>query len=148
MRKPPHAPKPSATRADSQSAELFQVYKDHSNVLRGWLTAYGVGVPVLLLSQDKLWEKFSHSGSLRDIALLFLGGVGLQAALAALNKYVTWSCYYGEIHDGYKAGYLYKISNWIARQAWIDLVVDLLAIAAFAWGTYRCFMSLISVPQG
>jgi hypothetical protein len=126
-----------------QGAELFEVYKDHSNVLRTWLTAYGIGAPVLLLSQEKLWEKLGQAGNLREIAIVFLAGVAIQAMLAALNKYVMWSCYYGETSESYAKGWLFKVSQVVANQAWIDLLVDIVSIACFVWGTYLCFRSLL-----
>lgn len=125
-----------------QTAELFEVYKDHSNVLRAWMAAYGVGTPVLLLSQEKLWGILMSAGSAANIAALFLIGVALQAFLAALNKYVMWSCYYGEINESYSTGRLCALTRILAKQAWIDLLVDFVSIICFAWSTYLCFQSI------
>lgn len=124
-------------------AEHFEVYKDHSNVLRTWLTAYGVGAPVLLLSQEKLWEKLGQAGNLTAVAIAFLLGVALQAVLAAINKYVMWSCYYGAVNKQYAEGWLFKFSQKVACYAWIDLLADAVSIASFGWGTYVCFTSLL-----
>jgi hypothetical protein len=124
-------------------AEHFEVYKDHSNILRTWLTAYGVGAPVLLLSQEKLWEKLGQAGNLKEVAILFLIGVAFQALLAALNKYVMWSCYYGADNKKYAEGWFFRASKRIASYAWIDLLVDATSIVAFVWGTYLCFTSLL-----
>lgn len=128
-------------------AEHFEVYKDHSNVLRTWLTAYGVGAPVLLLSQEKLWEKLGQAGNLREVAIAFLLGVALQALLAAINKYVMWSCYYGSISESYAKGKTFRLAQVIAGYVWIDLLVDAASIGCFVWGTYRCFSSLLPGPS-
>ncbi|MBK0115995.1 MULTISPECIES: hypothetical protein [unclassified Delftia] len=124
-------------------AEHFEVYKDHSNVLRTWLTAYGVGAPVLLLSQEKLWEKLGQAGNLRAVAIAFLLGVALQAVLAAINKYVMWSCYYGAVDKKYAESRVFEFSQKVAGYAWIDLLTDAVSIASFVWGTYLCFTSLL-----
>jgi hypothetical protein len=124
-------------------ADHFEVYKDHSNILRTWLTAYGVGASVLLLSQEKLWEKLGQAGNLKEVAILFLIGVAFQALLAALNKYVMWSCYYGAANKKYAECWIFRASKRIASYAWIDLLADAASIAAFVWGTYLCFTSLL-----
>lgn len=127
-----------------QATEFFDVYKDHSNVLRTWLTAYGVGVPVLMLSQEKIWSKVVSAGLLEFVAALFLFGVVIQVILLSINKYVMWSCYYGTISKLYAQGRWYSLSASLSCRAWVDLVVDIISIVCFAIGTYFCFESLVS----
>jgi hypothetical protein len=141
------APKPAIAPhhgTENDGAEHFASYREHANILRTWLVAYGVGGPVLILSQDKIWGKLSTSGSLRLIAVLFLTGVSLQVASAAINKSVMWACYYGETEPMYKATVRYKIANWLSGQYLIDFTCDTAAMATFAAATYFSFSSLVS----
>lgn len=45
--------------------------------------------------------------------------------------------------ESYAKGWLFKVSQVVANQAWIDLLVDIVSIACFVWGTYLCFRSLL-----
>lgn len=124
-------------------SEHYAVYSDYSKLLRTWLVAYGIGWPVLILSQSEIWKKLARTGSMRGIAILFLAGVFLQVALAAINKSVMWVCYYGDTDLKFKVSRRYRISCWLSEQYLIDLTCDLLTIALFGIATYICFLSLI-----
>ena len=121
------------------SAELFKAYEGYSQTLRTWLVAYGVGGPVLLLTNEKLWTLVGNSGCSRALASAFLLGVSLQVALAALNKAVMWGSYYGEIEPDFRTAKGYKVAIWLAKQFWIDFLVDLISMGLFGWATYRVF---------
>jgi hypothetical protein len=121
------------------SAELFKAYEGYSQTLRTWLVAYGVGGPVLLLTNEKLWTLIAKSGCARAIAIALLVGVALQVVLAALNKAVMWGSYYGEIEVTFRTERRYQVAIWLAKQFWIDFAVDLLSMVIFGWATYRVF---------
>ncbi len=71
-------------------AEYFAAYEEYSKVLRTWFVAYGIGGPVLLLTNEALAKAIKTSGQGRGLAALFLIGVGLQVVLAAMNKFSMW----------------------------------------------------------
>ena len=133
---------PCSASDDGGGNEHFTAYSSHSSTLRTWLVAYGVGGPVLILSQYKIWAILAKSGSLRLIAVLFLVGVTLQVLLAAVNKSVMWSCYYGEVVPKYKKTWRYRVAGWLSEQYLIDLSCDLASMAVFGLATYFCFTSL------
>lgn len=117
----------------------FEAYSQHSAVLRTWLVAYGIGAPALFMSQDKIWQALAISGLLATIGSLFLLGVFLQVALAAINKSVMWACYFGDTEPLYKETFRYRGACWLADKYSIDLAADLGAMASFSLATYYCF---------
>ena len=133
---------PAAASATVEKSTHFEAYTQHSSVLRTWLVAYGIGAPALFLSQDKIWQALAKSGLLATIGALFLAGVFLQVAIAAINKSVMWACYYGDIDPLYKETRRYKGACWLSDKYSIDLAADLGAMAAFCVATYYCFKVL------
>ena len=63
------------TRADSG---FYESYAHFSRTLRAWLVAYGVGVPVLLVSQQFIAKAIIKAGTGGLITWLFLIGVAIQ----------------------------------------------------------------------
>jgi hypothetical protein len=94
------------------------------------------------MSQKEIWQALAASGLLPTIGFLFLLGVFLQVALAAINKSVMWACYYGESEPAYQATRRYRGAHWLSDKYSIDLTADLGAMACFAVATYYCFKVL------
>ena len=117
------------------AAELYAAYEEHSKTLRTWLVAYGVGAPVLLLTNDSVWKAVAGSGSAQRIGTMFLVGAALQVSLAAINKAVMWVSYYGEIETDYQLRLRYRLARWVAEQFWIDLLIDLASMVLFGMAT-------------
>jgi hypothetical protein len=121
----------------AQSDGHFQNYADYSRTLRAWLVAYGVGGPVLFLTNDKLAKSVAKSGHASEIVTFFLIGVGLQILLALINKWSAWHMYRGAGDLSYQKGWRYcfwhKINSW----SWIDFWVDLISVLAFVVATWR-----------
>jgi len=74
----------------------FDAYQEYSKVLRTWFVVYGIGGPVLLLTNETLARALKASGEGKCLAAFFLAGVALQVVLAALNKFSMWGIYFGE----------------------------------------------------
>ena len=96
---------PSQIPAHDLAAEFYKAYEEHSKVLRTWLVAYGVGAPVLFLTNDSLAAKLGASAESGEIGGLFLGGVAFQVFLAVLNKTVMWP------RATPKTGHLWTLKN-------------------------------------
>jgi hypothetical protein len=129
----------------ANSAELYAAYEEHSKTLRTWLVAYGVGVPVVLLSNDRIWTAVTQAGLARSIGALFLSGVALQVFLAALNKSVMWACYYAEANPGLRKRRRFRVADWFSEQFLIDFAVDVATLVLFAVATLRTFRALIAI---
>lgn len=127
---------------DLAGSYYYSAYEQHSAILRTWLVAYGVGAPVLVLTNEKVWELLRQSGDSRFIAGCFLLGVVLQVIMAALNKVLMWSSYYAEENDDYAATRRYVLTEVMRGQFWIDFLVDVFSILLFVTATYRMFLIL------
>jgi hypothetical protein len=130
------------TDDDPAGSYYYTAYEHHSSVLRTWLVAYGVGAPVLVLTNENVWSLLRHSGESRFIAACFLLGVILQVVIAALNKVLMWSSYYAEEHADYADTVRYRLTAALRGQFWIDFLADMFAILLFATATYRMFVIL------
>jgi hypothetical protein len=132
--------------SDAQDEESFyKAYEEHSKVLRAWLVAYGVGAPVLFLTNDKLSSTLSASSAAPAIAGLFLAGVAVQVLLATVNKTAMWGCYYAVRHPAKTRGRIrFRFAEWVSEQFWIDFVADIATLVLFGiatWGAFRLFVA-------
>jgi hypothetical protein len=124
------------------SAEYFGVYQHYSNLLRSWLLAYGIGAPVLFLTNEALWQKVVTSRAGSSIAWPFIVGVSLQVLLAAANKAVAWVLYFGELRPDFTSMRRYRCAAWVGEQFWVDLLIDVGSMVFLALGTWRLFALL------
>ena len=139
---PPRVPLVPERVGVGASREFHAAYDGYSRTLRTWLVAYGIGAPVLLMTNDSLWRAIAESGDMTWIGALFLIGVALQVLLATLNKTAMWVLYYGEIRSDFEEGWVCSFAAWLSRQFWIDILVDLLSMGLFAAATYQVFRIL------
>jgi hypothetical protein len=134
---------PASANAGGDVEGHYTAYDEHAKTLRTWLVAYGIGAPVLILSQHEIWESLKHTHSLRLIAGLFIVGVVVQVTLAAVNKTAMWACYFGSTNKAFSKTRRYRFFHWLSKQYWIDLICDLSAMALFAYATYLTFVYLV-----
>ena len=128
---------------DEDKAGHFENYADYSRTLRTWLVAYGIGGPVLFVTNDKVAERIAKSGQSSDIVALFLFGVGLQVALSFVNKWAAWHMYRGAEDAEYQQTAPYRLWHAINKQSWLDLAVDfasLVALALASWKVLNVFL--------
>ncbi len=127
----------------TQSDEYLEAYGEHARILRSWLVAYGIGAPVLLMTNDAFALAVQDSNNARLIAGCFLAGVALQVGLSAVNKALMWGLYYGEITPAFKKVVWYRIAHWLSERYWTDLLIDVLTIGLFIVATSKAFFSVI-----
>lgn len=123
---------PSSTEADGHWAN----YDKYATTLRAWLVPYGIGGPVLFLSNDHLSSLIRKSGSGWWLTSLFLLAVFLQVGNAAVNKWAAHAMYLGELDPKRHAARSYKIWLWVNKRAWIDGIADLAAILMLIAATF------------
>ncbi|UPG88186.1 hypothetical protein L2Y96_12225 [Luteibacter aegosomaticola] len=111
-------------------------YAEYSKTFRAWMVAYGIGGPVVFLTNDKVAKAIGDSGHARGIVFFFLGGVILQVAGALINKWAAWYMYRGVEDEAFKSNCWYKVWAWVNNQAWLDVAIDVLALLSFACGTW------------
>lgn len=117
--------------------EYLEAYGEHARTLRLWLVAYGIGAPVLLVTNDVLFLAVLQSGVARQIAFYFLAGVGLQVVISTASKNSMWALYYGETAPRFKQTRRFKVAYWFSEQYWIDLLFDLVTLAFFLVATAK-----------
>lgn len=115
----------------------YEVYTEYAKSLRTWLVAYGIGGPVLFLTQSQIADKIAKSGEAGCIVKLFLGGAAAQIFLALLNKYVNWYFYWAGDQKDFEGTPVWEILAWVSRAFWIDIALDVAAIVMFGLATYR-----------
>jgi hypothetical protein len=134
----------SAMTKANDAQQHFDNYSEYSKTLRSWLVAYGIGGPVLFLTNKDAPVKIAQSPHLELIVVLFVGGVALQIFLAFINKWAAWNIYKGELQADYQDGLTYKVWRWINDQSWIDVLIDLGALISFSIATYMVLSILLS----
>lgn len=123
---------------DSSVQRIHAAYLEYNKTLRAWLVGYGVGVPLVLITQSHLLDKVSDSGLGTQIGYLFLAGVLLQVLMAFLNKWSNWYRYTEKAHARTTAA-LTKTAHFIRNHPGIDLSSEVLAIILFAIATALTF---------
>ena len=126
---------------------FFDAYASAATNLRTWFVAYGIGAPVLFLSNEVLWQALSKAKCAECVAFLFLMGVGFQVLIAIINKNAMWFCYFGECKASFKETRRFKFWDWVSEQFWIDIVCDFTSIACFIVATYRVFQVVIHLEN-
>lgn len=133
-------------RPPAPESEYYGPYAEFSKTLRTWFVAYGVGGPVVLLTNDAAWKRVVDSGCGAHIGSLFLIGGALQICSALFNKHAMWHLYICEPASGdteslkrwrscRKQTRSYRFWSWYSDQNWIDELLDLLTVVTFAWAT-------------
>jgi hypothetical protein len=121
----------------------FEPYKHFASQLRTWLIAYGIGAPVLFVSQPSIANALKTSNYGRTVFILFLIGVVLQIVETWLYKFAMWYLYLGELNDSFRNTKRHKASEWIAERFWPELVIDVSSIALFSLATFKALTTVI-----
>jgi hypothetical protein len=122
---------------------FYDAYSGFSKTLRGWFVAYGIGAPVFFASQASFAKELVAANTAKPIIILFLIGVVLQILLSVAYKYCMWFLYRGEIDNNYKRYKIYKISDWLASQTWLEFLFDLASLGCFAYGTIHLLFATL-----
>ena len=128
------------TRADSG---FYESYAHFSRTLRAWLVAYGVGVPVLLVSQEFIAKAIIKSGTGELITWLFFVGVAIQVLAALLYKYSMAYLYSAEVEPELNGTWRVKIAEWLSNAVWLEALFDLVSIALFVCGTFMVVTAVL-----
>ena len=126
----------------NEKEKFFSLYSEYTRILRTWLVAYGIGGPVLFVTNDQISKKIADSGQGACIAYLFLSGVLCQVILTLINKWVNWYIFATTLGSE-KSTCLYRICDWISEQFWFDVVMDLGSIALFAAATIMILRAVV-----
>ena len=125
----------STVDPSESGVKYFEVYGEYSRTLRAWFVAYGVGAPVLFLTQERISTQVADSGFATLIVNLFLLGVAFQVFLALLNKWVNWVIYAFGDSENHKGKFYVTAADKVSEWFWLDFLLDVGSFAAFAAAT-------------
>ena len=128
---------PSSSPLPLLKDDFKEAYRQHASTLRSWYIGFGIGVPVLFLSNDLLWEKIVASRRFEHIGLAFFLGVAFQVLLALLDKYASWMCYYEGMTGHPKP--LHNEAKWWMEHDFPSIFLDIGTLFLFGVATYLTF---------
>jgi hypothetical protein len=126
--------------------EYGEAFDRYEKMLRTWFVAYGIGGPILFMTQASLRTRLVAAPTGECIGILFLVGVASQVVESILYKMTTWYQYRGEVKNDIKSGRMYKFSKWVEDNYWIDMSLDLLTFALFLIATIKVFPIVMRDP--
>ncbi len=132
------------THKKTDDSSFYESYAHFSRTLRAWLVAYGVGVPVLLVSQEFIAKAIIKSGTGALITWLFLVGVAIQVLAALLYKYSMAYLYSSEVEPELNNTWRVKAAEWLSNAIWLEALFDVIAIVLFVWGTFLVVGSVLA----
>ena len=130
-------------KIEQEATDYHSAYSEGAKMLRAWFIAYGVGGPVLFLTQEGISLKILESGRAAFVVYLFLAGVSFQVVIALINKWVNWFLYaYADPSE--KKSWIqktfYEVADVISEQFWLDILADVGSILTFGWATLKVLL--------
>jgi hypothetical protein len=122
----------------------YESYVHYARILRAWLVAYGVGVPVLLVSQRFIAEAIIRKGNGSLITWLFLAGVAVQIIEIFIYKYSQEYLYHDETGAELKNTRRLALAEWFSNAIWFEMLLDLISMALFICGTFMVVVAVLA----
>jgi hypothetical protein len=104
---------------------------------RLWLVAYGVSIPFIVLTNDKMRALVVTKADGPYYLKMSLWGVVFQIFLTWSYKVCMWYC------DRHAKGYLpvhsikYKCATWFSEQFFIEILLDATSVTLFLISTFK-----------
>ncbi|UCG35704.1 MAG: hypothetical protein JSW17_02595 [Candidatus Omnitrophota bacterium] len=140
-------PQPQQTKTylgdAAKGEDFFKCYSDYAKALRTWFIAYGLGMPILFMSNSFALRKISLSPDAPFIVWCFLIGVLTQVTQALLYKNTMRYLYKGEVIPKIKDKLRYKISHLILEFYWLEATIDVITAACFILATLKAITILL-----
>ena len=118
-----------------EESGFYEAYSGFANNRRTWFIAYGIGAPVLLISQDAAWAALRGSEVGAIAAYFFLAGVALQIVAALIYKTAMWYLYVGELKPKFRHALRYKVADFFSENYLIEVAFDVATLALFSLAT-------------
>ncbi len=131
------------THKKTEDSSYYEPYAHFSRTLRAWLVAYGVGVPVLLVSQEFIAKAIIKAGTGGLITWLFLTGVAIQVLAALLYKYSMAYLYVSEGNSELNGSWRVQSAEWLSKTVWVEALFDVTTIVLMVWGTFLVVASVL-----
>jgi len=121
---------------------FYEAYAGFARNVRTWFIAYGIGAPVLFVSNQELWKQIAGSGEGRTIAYLFLAGVAVQIAAAMIYKTAMWYLYVSELDRHRAKGWRYRLSDLVSESYLLEMGFDVATLVLFGVATFKVLQLL------
>jgi hypothetical protein len=121
---------------------FYEVYANFARLFRGWLVAYGVGAPVVFVSQEAVMKALKAATDGWYVVLAYLAGSILQIMLVWLYKLCMWWAYLEEMGSLARGSYRYRFVDWFTNIFWVEGVVDFITVGLFVYATGRILFIL------
>ena len=132
---PESSDQPDSPKPPEDYSHFYEAYADYAKTLRTWLVGYGIGGPVIFITNEQASTRIAASGQGVTIATLFLTGVAFQVFISLVNKWMNWYVY--ATPPGDRSGGLFKTVDRVTNQFWIDVVCDIGSVVMFACATIK-----------
>ena len=115
----------------------YDSYKEFAWKFRLWLVAYGVSIPFVVLTNDKMRALVLNSPNCSYLLKMALVGALIQVALTWAYKTCMWYC------DRHAKGALparsckYRLSAWFSEQYSVEVASDLASVTLFTISTFQ-----------
>jgi hypothetical protein len=113
----------------------YESYKEFSWRFRLWVVAYGVSVPVIVLTKESNLDIISDS----EFGVWAIGGcvigVLLQVFLTWVYKTCMWYAHLNHIKEINTRSWRYVCSEKISKMYWMEAIVDFSTILLFSAST-------------
>jgi hypothetical protein len=134
----------SSDDTDYHKEDMYgESFTRYENMLRTWFVAYGIGGPVLFMTQDSLRRALAASPNARLIVIFFLSGLLVEVLENFLYKMCMWYLYREAAKEN-NSPRMYTFSKWVENHNFIDIMFDLLTIAFFTAATIKVFPIIIN----
>ena len=87
---------------NEEATIYFESYGSFSKTLRAWLVAYGIGAPVLFVTEDTFSELLKYKDTMTPILGAFVFGICIQVIAALIYKASMWYIMWGVLNDDFK----------------------------------------------
>ena len=110
---------------DPMTSRIHNTYLEYNRTLRAWYVGFGVGGPVLVLTQKHLWDVIAKSDVALPLTLWFVFGVAVQIFIAILNKWMNWLRYEERVKSTGRNVKFVRIAEFYREYFAFQLISDL-----------------------
>lgn len=114
-----------------------ETYTKLSNLLRTWMTVFGIGFFVFVVSQKEVLTILkAQPHEARVISLLVLAGLCAQIVIALAYKLTSGYEHHGTLYDHFRKSKRYRLSEWFNNLYAIEILVDISTVSCYVYATY------------
>lgn len=118
---------------------IHSTYLEYNKTIRVWFVGYGIGTPVLILTQKHLYDQFTRSENAWLISMLYLAGVLIQVVSSIVNKWTNWVRYNEYLGLRTYPKWLHNFADSWRDTFWANAALDVVTALIFSGATFGVF---------